>query len=221
MASRGVIATAMIGVAAGVYVRCAPGLSGSGTTSSPFSSLTQARDAIRALPRPLASCPAVYISGDCFGADGSGNVNYALPALTLDSALDSGDALCTIQWTAWPGQPAPRLLGGAPIPDVWGPIDPPILVASLSAMGVANYDIGDLLLPTNILGQCTNNRTQLFVNGASQTLARYPNVMPNGTWAWSLIDSVVDATGAFVYNDTTGRAAPWTVEPEAWGQGFW
>jgi hypothetical protein len=39
-------------------------------------------------------------------------------------------------------------------------------------------------------GACTNSASGIFFNDAPMTLARYPNVQANGSWAWLTIDSV-------------------------------
>ncbi len=39
-------------------------------------------------------------------------------------------------------------------------------------------------------GACTNSASEIFFNDAPMTLARYPNIRANGSWAWLSIGSV-------------------------------
>jgi hypothetical protein len=39
-------------------------------------------------------------------------------------------------------------------------------------------------------GACTNSASEIFFNDAPMTLARYPNIRSNGSWAWLSIGNV-------------------------------
>ena len=212
--------------AAALFVDCGAGSDAApGTSPAPFLTLRRARDAVRAL-QPLAGGATVSVRGDCFGADAAYARNYSLPALLLDSPLDSGASEgAPVVWQSWPGFAA-RLLGGAPVPSAaWAPAPAPApagaVQVSLAALGLAGLDVGDLVGDLGSLGECTWGRTQLFFGGAAQPVARFPNPMANGTWQWDRTLNVSSDGRSFSVLDPEGRAAGGAAAPDPQGLGYW
>lgn len=69
------------------------------------------------------------------------------------------------------------------------PVHLPICMLSSVNLG-ANNAAGLGSIATGSFGTCTNSASEIFFNDTPMTLARYPNVLPNGSWAWLSIDSV-------------------------------
>lgn len=194
-----------------LHVDCSGGsdVLGDGSASAPLASPSAARDVIRSL-QPLASDVVVVITGTCVPSNPDGSHNFSLPVLTL-SAVDSAPQGRSVTYTA----SAAVFMGGIPLDD-WqtyqGPvlqtrIPPAALKAGLGSITAGNF------------GTCTNSASGLFFNDAPMTLARYPNVLANGSWAWLTIDSVADA-GTFAFNDVDGRAKEWDAS-QGWLHGYW
>jgi hypothetical protein len=212
------------------YVDCTAGSdgAGAGTAASPWATLRRAQAAVR--PAPAGA--TVFIRGDCRPVDASGAFDGTAALLTLGAA-DSGAPGAPVTWAAWPGAPAPpRLLGGVAIPaSAWAPAGaaaptPGTLKADLGAAGVnvAQWGLGSLA--GGGLGQCVDTMAELFVNGAPQYLARFPNVDPDGTWEWLGIDRVADKENTFFVNSSgAAHALQWptatTPGDSAWVHGFW
>jgi hypothetical protein len=205
-----------------LWVNCATGsdTSGSGNASSPWLTLTRARNAVRAL-QPLTGPVEVRVqTSDCAPCDPvTGAVNFSFPVLELDAGQDSGASPdATITYTAADGA-AVRLLGGPAIPpSAWAPYTGSIMRADLGPGGldVARYGFGSLA--AGGLGTCDDTGMELFWNGSAQTLARWPNIAPNGTWQWANIGSV-DTPLSFTTAAT--RALAWNGVPRAWLHGYW
>lgn len=67
---------------------------------------------------------------------------------------------------------------------------------------------------------------ELFVDGAAQVLARYPNIAADGTWQWLEVDKVENSASQFLINGTDAvRALTWpnASSPGAstWLHGYW
>jgi len=214
--------------AATVTVNCDSGsdASGDGSSAKPFRTLMRARDAVRALqPLPGPVSVQVVAGTTCFPRDADGSLNFSAPVLTL-APEDSGTATALVTWTSTdPSAPAPRLQAGMPIPAaLWAPTPgrPGVFQADLGPTGldVARYGYGSLA--AGGLGTCAETAMELFFNAAPMTVARYPNISPNGTWQWMNIASVDNANSAFTVNGTAAaRALTWVGEPAAWLHGYW
>ena len=203
-----------------ISVDCAAGSdSGDGTPAKPFLSLSRARDAVRAL-QPLSAPLSVLVAGDCVPRAADGSVDLAQRAvLELDPAQDSGSAAAPITWTAAPNVTARVIAGAIVPPSAWKPTPgkPGVFQADLGANGldVARYGYGGLA--SGGLGSCTENSIELFYNSSAAVLARYPNILPNGTWQWLNIAHVQDPQHSFSVNGSAAeRALTWASEPNAW-----
>lgn len=204
-----------------LYVNCASGndASGSGSVADPFLTIMKARDTIRGM-QPLTTDVTVLIQeSDCFPRDPiTGALNFSFPVLELDPDADSGTPAGRITYAAAPGARV-RLLGGPEIPSsLWKPYTGAIVQADLGPAGldVARYGFGSLA--AGGLGTCQDTGVELFWGGEPQTLARWPNISPNGTWQWANIQTVTSPL-AFTTNAT--RALSWNGVPNAWLHGYW
>jgi hypothetical protein len=67
---------------------------------------------------------------------------------------------------------------------------------------------------------------ELFVDGAPQVLARYPNIDENGVWQWIEINRVGNTESQYLINGTAAaRALTWPTATSpgasAWVHGYW
>lgn len=205
--------------------------SNAGTPSSPFKSLTRARDAVRAVPRPLSPPGiSVLIRGDCYPMEsGSSSANFSLPAvLYLDNpSLDSGSSTdAPVIWMSDPASSSPaRILAGAKIPSsAWketGQAGTYEVDLGPSGLDVAQYGFGSLA--AGGMGTCTDSLMEFFWNGNAQIIARWPNInSANGSWQFVQIVTVENENKQFSINGSAAqRANSWTSAPTAWLHGFW
>lgn len=207
-----------------LYVNCDSGsdATGDGSSGSPFATLMHARDVVRAA-QPLAGPMSVLVQpSDCYPLDASGSVNFSFPILALETQ-DGGSADAPITYGAAVGSGV-RLLGGAPVPPaLWKASSslPGVFTADLGAGGanLARWGLGDLA--GGGLGTCASTKAELFWNASAMTLARYPNISPNGTWEWLNIGGIFHENPlAFSSNDS--HVASWAAEVgTGWIHGFW
>lgn len=209
--------------AADYYVNCNTGSdkTGDGSMGYPFLTPNKARDTIRTL-QPLNQSVFVYFQeSDCYPRDANGNVNYSFPVLTLEPQ-DSGLSYDTmITYTALPGANV-RFISGATIPtNSWTPTsnNPNIFMTNLASLGLNAYGYGQIT--PGGLGTCADDQAELFWNAQPMVLARYPNILPNGTWGWINIEHVINAS-TFTVKDPDGRIGKnWGQDPLAAAHGYW
>ena len=215
------------------YVDCAHGSdSNTGTTpSSPFATLARAQTSVRAAQPAAPPGITVYIQGDCISRDATGVFsNASLLTLTAADSGASPDAPTT--WTSWIGGAPARLLGGLIIPSsAWSPASAsaPVaagtVVADLSEAGLDVARFGFGALGAGGLGSCADTAMELFVDGAAQVLARYPNIV-DGVWQWIEIDKVEDSMTEYTIDGAAAaRALTWPTASSpgasAWVHGYW
>jgi hypothetical protein len=123
--------------------------------NGPFRTLERARDEIRARKRAgtLPNGAVVLVRGG----------RFELSQAFRLTAADSGAAGAPIVYRAYPGEKP--VLSGATTLRGWEPHKGRILKADTTAQGFNGYLF-----------------RQLFMNGKRQTLARFPNYDPSGTW---------------------------------------
>lgn len=166
--------------------------------------------------------------------------------LSLD-ARDSGKDGAPVVWAAADAHAPTLLTAGTLIPSsAWGPCPPspqlhaatttprqgrgshvnatetptatPVC-ASLTALGVT--DLGELT--SGGLKDCQNNKTELFAGGQPLTLARWPNILSNGSWVWAHVANGTRDGNGFQYRDDEGCPAAndkWAAESDAWIHGY-
>lgn len=214
------------------YVDCVHGAdTNPGTPSSPFASLARAQTSVRAAAPASPPGITVFIQGDCVSRDATGAFsNSSLLSLTAADSGASPDAPTT--WTAWPGAAPPRLLGGLIIPSsAWSPapasapVAPGTVVADLSQNGLNVARFGFGALGAGGLGSCTDTAMELFVDGAAQILARYPNII-DGVWQWIEIEKVENKMTEYTIGGAAAaRALTWPTATSpgasAWLKGYW
>ena len=156
-----------------------------GAFAAPFLTLEKARNAVRALGRPLAAGGVtVYLRGGTF---------YRTNTLMLTNALDSGSATAPVVWRSYSNEVA-VISGGKPIPAAsWSPLNSTqtnrvapgvnptnIWELDASAAGITHSaafpaDFGSWTI-FNIYGQAADGGLcELFYNGQRQYLSRWPN----------------------------------------------
>ena len=203
-----------------------------GTRDRPFRTLDKARDAVRSVEDNERGV-TVYLYGGTYELEKS---------FELD-ARDSGRPGRPVTWRSYPGQQA-TLVGGAALPaSSFGPVtDPEVLlrlapqvrdrvrVIDLAAVGITDYGeiaqggfgLPDVAVPA-----------ELYVDGAVQTLARYPNdgflrtasvVDPGGRPVRYPADDPRQAEelakqATFTYSDP--RPESWQSLDDVWMQGYW
>ena len=203
-----------------LYVDCDHGSdSNAGTLAAPFLTLTKARDTLRTMQPLQAPATVNVLTSDCYPRDATGAVNFSVPVLELE-AEDSGTSSSHITYTAMSGSNA-RILAGAPIPaSAWTLHSPGIYKADLSSAGLnlARWGLGSLA--SGGLGQCEQTLAELFFNGSAMTIARWPNIDPNGGWHWTnILNASASTPLSFTSNET--RLLNWAKEQAPWLHGFW
>ncbi len=187
-----------------------------GSEARPFATLAKARDAVQALRAPQGGARIVVHGG-----------TYRAAETFVLAAEDSGTAAAPIVYQAAPGH-APVFTGGVQVP-AWRPVSDAqtkdkldaairerVLEADLAALGVKD------------LGDATDLRRapELFIDGAPQTLARWPNegfvatgdILGTDTFkVWDSIPGCKD--GKFRYVED--RPSLWIDEPDVRLYGYW
>jgi hypothetical protein len=208
-----------------VFVNCEAGsdTDGDGSRVAPFLSPMRARDFVRAV-HPFSAAPIeVVVFGDCFPRNADGEMDFSQPVLELVAGVDSGSEIAPISYT---GGNQARFLSGMPIKHTaWtrSALNLNIWSVNLIDLGVAPSLFGGFLPPENpggrTMGKCTTHQLELFFGGKPMTLARYPNLGPQGRFEWMHISSVEDRQRSFqVAND---RVLRWADESDAWVHGYW
>lgn len=206
----------------GLVLHVSPGgnASGDGTDAKPYGSLAKARDAIREVKKKRGALPKGGVK--IILADGV----YKTAETFRLSAEDSGAAEAPIVYEAVSREAV--FQGGIPLRG-WRPIqdavvrdrlDPSVrdqvLEVDLKENGVA--DFGD--------ATALKRRPELFVNGAPQTLARWPNegfvhtgeILGTNTFkVWGSISGCKD--GKFRFEED--RPKRWLDEPDVRLYGYW
>lgn len=137
-----------------IYVDAAAPAGGTGTLSSPYNNINQAKNRIRLLARPLSSNVEVRLRAGVYRLSG------VFP-FTLDTAMDSGDALHSITYTSYNDEEV--LISGAR-PNV---VDWSGGAGGLTADGRGRYWGG--------WTDSTWTYRDVYFNGRRLTPARYPN----------------------------------------------
>lgn len=193
-----------------------------GSKSRPFRTLERARDAVRSLKQ---SRGGELPQGGVRIVIGGGE--YPWQRTFELTAEDSGTAERPIVYQAKPGQAVVfrggvRITGWKPISDATlrdkldAPIRSRVLEANLKTLGVEDW--GD--------ATALRRRPELFVDGAPQTLARWPNegfvktgdILGKDTFkVWNRIEGCRD--GKFHYVEE--RPGRWVDEPDVRLYGYW
>ena len=183
-----------------------------------FTSLTHARDAIRALPTEQR-CRGVTVTilrGEYSVREGGGRLQ-----------LDERDSGCPGRPVVWRGEGAPLLHAGVKVPaSAFHPVTVdgiPMVRADVRPYGVS--DFGEF---TNVaqFGQCAmEQRSSIYYQKQPQTLARYPNLdRSNGNFRWMRVGQVSSwkSFASSKANDTLA-AQRWMNDTtgDIWLHGFW
>jgi hypothetical protein len=222
-----------------------------GSLVSPYWSPNGARDAIRALPRPLTRRVFVNVlPGDCLPRDSAtGALDFTQAVLSLEPR-DSGSPGYPITYRAYGAGSSARLLGGLPLnASLWRaqPSTAPspaaagayaagaalnimvidLLAAATAAGGsaatISAVGLGAITPPGTAMGCPSQTVGELFFAGKPMTLARYPNTRPDGTGGFMFVSGIAyDSSGRTVLQTANSRPARrWTAESEAWLHGYW
>lgn len=203
------------------YVSPVGNENGDGSKARPFASLVRARDAIRALKKSRGALPAGGVVVSLTPG------TYRMPNPLRLGVEDSGTAEAPVVYRA-DSSGSVVFEGGMPLRGWKTIVDPSlrdkldrsvhekILEADLKFNGVSDW--GD--------ATALKRRPELFVNGAPQTLARWPNegfvktgeVLGTNTFkVWDSIPGCKDGRFRFVED----RPKRWVDEPDVRLYGYW
>jgi len=223
-----------------------------GTREQPFATLERARDAVREWKRQPAAKTAgvtVFLRGGTYPRRGTFDLGRE----------DSGTADAPVTYRAFPDEKV-WLIGGVGLPSArFAPVtDTRILerlpeaahgrvrAMNLRAQGIADFGTlplyGASVLPPYAVGPVA---AELFVDGKSMTLARWPNteyaivetVLEPGSilrnWMADMVgrddrrakyvppDQRENPPRGFAFTIAGDRAARWATAPDAWMYGYW
>jgi hypothetical protein len=191
-----------------------------GTLAAPFATLDRARDAVRSVLR--AGAPAngivVWVRGGVYERSS-----------TFDLAsADSGASGARVVYRGYPGETA-RVVGGRRLDPAWfspvaatspgyGRLDmaarSQVLVVDLRAHGVTDFGT---LRPRSRTVSATA-ALELFVDGAPQELARWPD--PSNVDPTSSFVTLAAPVAALSFGFTNDRTARWTGATDIWVHGL-
>jgi hypothetical protein len=239
--------------AADFYVAPQGSDAASGSMEKPFATLERARDAIRQLKRQTQGSSAERMTVNLRGGI------YRRQATFLLSAEDSGTKEAPIVYRAHPGEKV-SFIGGVEVPLArFAPVSDPRALARLPAesraavrcvnlqqLGITDYGplalYGGSVMPPYTVGPAA---AELFVDGKTLTLARWPNT------DYALVESVLepgsilrnwmpDMVGrddrrakyvppekrenppkGFAFTVAHERPARWVTADDAWMYGYW
>eukprot|EP01052_Picozoa_sp_SAG31_P024499 SAG31_NODE_2089_length_6472_cov_4.907893_3_plen_448_part_00 len=189
-----------------------------GSASRPYTTLDDARNAVRILrsgaTRPLAAGIRVVVH--------AGGV-YSPLSLT---AADSGRGPSSSEITVW------EAAGDGPVVISAGVELPSHLFkpsashhgafeADLTAVGLMRY--GQIsAMDTGCGNIIHSNRSAVYFNMQPLTLARYPNVAPDGAWKYAHVDHGGVSSFSVAPEDSVAARLPaWAAEREPWLHGYW
>lgn len=209
-----VCAIAMSAASTTLYVNCNTGsdVNGDGSASNPWLTPNKARDTIRAMQPLSAPVDVLFQTSDCYPRNAvNGSLNFSTPVLGLEPR-DSGLPGAAITYAAAPGATV-RFLAGLQIPaSLWTPYQGDAFQANLAdpslPFDVASFGVGHIT--AGGLGTCADDQLEVFFNNQAMLLARFPNLLPNGSWSFLNIARVVDNGTAYVVNGT--RIQSWECE---------
>jgi hypothetical protein len=209
------------GATGGLELAVAPGGddAADGTLAHPFATLERARMAAQGA---LAAAPkgpvTIWIRGGIYERSAT---------LELD-APDAGKPNAPVTWRGYPGEKA-RLVGGRrldrawlePVTSasaVWSRLDPAarpnVKQVNLPAHGITDYGT----LVKRGFGANGNAALELFIDGAPQTLARWPDASDTDRKA-AFTTLATPTTVSFTY--TGEQPARWSKPAEVWLHGYW
>uniref|UniRef100_A0A7S3GKE4 Right handed beta helix domain-containing protein n=1 Tax=Palpitomonas bilix TaxID=652834 RepID=A0A7S3GKE4_9EUKA len=180
----------------------------------PFASLQAALLAVSEA-RGGGKCPSVVIS------EGTYFISPSEPLVLNQST--SGNASCTISISG--SESGGTTVSGGRVVPLSSRIASGLMRKNLPSEVVA-FNLTSLSLSGHFgglssggLGQCPTPRMELTLNGDVMTVARYPNILPNGTWQWINVGSALNDSAFTISND---RVAEWASELDhAWLHGYW
>ena len=228
------IATSVCG-ARDIYVSADAGGGGDGQHGTPFRTLTEARDFIRAARQantPDSNDAVVVHIGDGV---------YRLDTTFELTAEDSGSAEAPVTWRAEHSGQA-RIQGGITLDaSAFQPVVDASVRSRLNSSVCDKVRVFDL--STAVPGEFDEFKIAfrgapvgpwLYVDGQPMTLARWPNVVAAQS-GWASFSKVIDTglpepesadaarhqarPGSFVFDDP--RPASWNLDEGVWLQGYW
>ena len=178
-----------------------------GSEQRPFTSITDARDALRRMPLPVGGAVV--------------NIGCGVHAPLQLTAADSGSAAAPITYrgaTGADGEPCALVSAGMAIPSAaFRPCRPArrgVVVANLSSLGMS--DFGDIA--GGDLQSCQNHKAELFYDARPMALARWPNNprdAPNGQ-TWARAKNGTGEDGLIVGAECPALAHEWASAPDGW-----
>jgi hypothetical protein len=188
-----------------------------GTLAQPFATLERARDAVRAAIAGGAGATTVWIRGGVYERGAT---------LALDTP-DAGKANAPVIWRGYQGEKA-RLVGGRrldrswlePVTSaapVWARIAPvaqgKVMQVNLPAHGITSYGT----LVARGFSHSAHAALELFIDGAPQTLARWPDLGSDPKTSVVALSAPNGMTFGYVGDEPSH----WSQPAEAFLHGLW
>ena len=208
-----------------------------GSNDRPFTSLTQARDAVRRWRRAGSSSAAAG-NATVHLVPGLYTAREGVP-LTL-TAEDGGAPDAWTHWKAWDPADPPRLSAGVAVPShLFRPSahDSRVLVANLTGLLDDTGAFGPPPGEGSNVGSCFHNHSELFFDGLPQTVARWPNEFVDGSAAYagvelrrwaraasadvSSVDPPYDEVLVPAEEDCPALKNAWQQQGTGWMHGYW
>ena len=208
-----------------------------GSNDRPFTSLTQARDAVRRWRR-AGSGSAAAGNATVHLVPGLYTAREGVP-LTL-TAEDGGAPDAWTHWKAWDPADPPRLSAGVAVPShLFRPSahDSRVLVANLTGLLDDTGAFGPPPGEGSNVGSCFHNHSELFFDGLPQTVARWPNEFVDGSAAYagvelrrwaraasadvSSVDPPYDEVLVPAEEDCPALKNAWQQQGTGWMHGYW
>ena len=196
-----------------------------GTIDDPFSSIFDARDALRRQQRSndkqIASTRYVHLRG---------GTHFLREPFVLDAVLDSGTAESPIVYTSYPGERA-TLSGGTALP-----ASAFVNTTINHGLQVRSINLFEHGVNASVIGKGFSNpypapSLELFVGGRAMTPARHPNIGSATDpllWNWIGYENLTgpaDAAGTRSFSFTDSANAEWFAqsldEGPLWLHGYW
>ncbi len=201
-------------VAGGARGRTAA-VSADGSAQRPYGTLVEARNAARTLRSDEVQPPTARIRVIVHAG--------VYSPLSLAAADSGRPGSATTIWEAAGDGPA-VISAGVELPShLFKPSasHAGAFEADLRAVGLTSY--GNIsALDTGCGNLIHSNRSAVYFNMQPLTLARYPNVAPDGTWNYAYIDHGGNSSFAVEAEDPVAARLPvWAAEREPWLHGYW
>lgn len=194
-----------VGAPLDLYVDVSGSDNNPGSPAQPFRTVHRARDYIRTLSRLPSGGVTVHVGSGLFDS------------LQL-TQQDSGSPGSPITYV---GTGNTLLSAGVAVPaQLWAEVSVNTTALRTFRLDLKALNISDYgAMQTGGLGDCQHDKLELFYQQRSMVLARYPNILPNGTWAYVPVTGVPNASSVTMKVEGN-RPAIWMREQSPWLHGY-